>query len=882
MAEEPPTTAALDQGTTEVRPAAGSGGPPLEPAPAFVSRRIGPWRLLEQMGHGGMGTVYLAERADDEYRRQVALKVIRAGQDGTEVVARFRRERQILAALDHPNIAKLLDGGTTEDGRPYLVMERVDGRSILHYCLEQKLGVAARLRLFVQVCDAVQYAHRSLVVHRDLKPGNILVTPEGVPKLLDFGIAKLIHPEGGLDETPTATGAHVMTPEFASPEQARGDAITTSSDVYSLGVVLYVLLAGRLPYRLKSRQTFDVLRAVVEEDPERPSTVVTKDEGPAEKTTQTHPPGDERRVPEGSMARLSRRLRGDLDTIVLTALRKEPARRYASVEALSEDIRRHLEGLPIRARRPTLAYRSSKFVSRHRYSVSATVLLLVLLAGAAGSLVVQSRRAARERDKSDRLAAFMLDLFALSGPDRAKGNTITAREVLDRGAEKIKANLQAAPEVRASLLSSMARAYQQLGAYDRGLALAQESLALRQKALGQGAETAASFHEVGTLLWRKGQAGEAAAAYRQGLDLRRRLFGRESAEAVESLVGLENALYAKGDYAGAAELGREGVAIVRKHPEYGARPLGHALGGLGTDLSALGRTTEAEPLLREAIEALRRADGSDSPTIGPHLFNLANLLADRGDFEESAALFREGLELYRKTLGNEHPEVASNLNNLAVMLQNKGDLGGAEAAVRESIAIYRKALPDHPDLAPALDTLASVLNASGRPAEAEPLAREAVGSVQKAYGEDHPWAALEMVTLADALAGLSRRTEAEALYRRALAIQAKSLPPGHPDTAFGLVGLGRLLTAGGRAAEAPPFLEQAVDIRRKNLKAGDWGIAVAESAEGACLTALGRYEEAEKLLREAGTVLAKRGDETPDARTNHERLAALYKTWRRP
>ena len=419
MADDPPTTAALDQDTTEARPTSAGGGVPPEPALPFAGRRIGAWRLLEQMGHGGMGTVYLAERADDEYRKKVALKVIRVGQDSADVIARFKRERQILAALDHPNIAKLLDGGTTDDGRPYLVMELVLERTILHYCLERKLGVAARLRLFAQVCDAVQYAHRSLVVHRDLKPGNILVTEDGVPKLLDFGIAKLIHPDGGQDESHTATGAHVMTPEFASPEQARGGAITTSSDVYSLGVVLYVLLAERLPYRLRSRQTFDVLRAVVEEDPERPSTAVTKEESPENKATEARHPSREARFSEGSLARLSRRLRGDLDTIVLTALRKEPERRYASVEALCEDIRRHLEGLPIRARKPTLAYRTSKFVSRHLWSVAGTALFLALLAGAGASLVVQSRRAARERDTSDRLAAFMLDLFALSGPDQA-------------------------------------------------------------------------------------------------------------------------------------------------------------------------------------------------------------------------------------------------------------------------------------------------------------------------------------------------------------------------------------------------------------------------------------------------------------------------------
>ena len=745
-----------------------------------MNQRIGPWRLLEQMGHGGMGTVYLAERADDEYRKKVAIKVIRTGQDSADVVARFRRERQILAALDHPNIAKLLDGGTTEDGRPYLVMELVEGRSILHYCLEGKLGVAARLRLFAQVCDAVQYAHRRLVVHRDLKPGNILVTREGVPKLLDFGIAKLIHPDGGTGRDPHGDRGPRHDPGVREPRAGPG---RRHHDLERR-----VLAGGGA---LRAPRGTPALQAQVAPDLRGPARGGRR--GPGEAQHRGHEDRAPRREAHGDPAagRQSRACpkgrwpasAGDCAATSTPSSSPPCARSRIGATSPWKPWPR-TSGAISKASPSVLESPLSPIAPPSSSPGTVGALpsprpLLVLLAGAAVSLVVASRRAARERDTSDRLAAFMLDLFALSGPDRAKGNTITAREVLDRGAEKIEADLLAAPEVRASLLSSMARAYQQLGVYDRGLALAQESLAIRQKALGQSAETAASFQEVGTFLWRKGQAAEAEAAYRQAVEIRRRLFGPESAQVVESLVGLENSLYAKGDYAASAEVGREGVAIVRKHPEYGPRPLGHALGGLGTDLMALGRATEAEPLLREAIAALRRADGSDSPTIGPHLFNLANLVGDRGDFEESTALFREGLDLYRKTLGNEHPEVASNLNNLAVMLQNKGDLTGAEAAVRESLAIYRKALPpEHPDLAPALDTLAGILNALGRPSEAEPLAREAVGHVEKAYGENHPWAALEIITLADALTGLSRPAEAEPLYRRALAIQAKALPPG--------------------------------------------------------------------------------------------------------
>ncbi len=336
----------------------------VEAARPAVGIRVGPYEVLRELGRGGMGVVYLAARADEQFRKRVAIKVIKTGPDEEGVIRRFRRERQILASLDHPNVARLLDGGATGDGRPYFVMEYIEGHPLHEYCDRHRLSIVDRLKVFQQVCSAVAYAHRNLIVHRDLKPSNIIVTADGIPRLLDFGIAKLLNPELSA-ETPTVTGL-ALTPEYASPEQARGDVVTTASDVYSLGVLLYELLTGHRPYRLKTRLPMEVLKAVCEQEPERPSTIVRQ----AEDTTDGSravviTPEGVSRARDLTPDRLGRRLRGDLDNIVLMALRKEPLRRYASAEALSEDLRRYLEGLPVKARKGTSAYRAGKYVKRH-------------------------------------------------------------------------------------------------------------------------------------------------------------------------------------------------------------------------------------------------------------------------------------------------------------------------------------------------------------------------------------------------------------------------------------------------------------------------------------------------------------------------------------
>jgi serine/threonine protein kinase len=440
---------------------ADASGSPASPIGSLEGHRIGPYQVLEEIGHGGMGTVYRAVRADDQYRKQVAIKVVRGGLGDGFATVRFRAERQILANLDHANIARLLDGGATEDGRPYVVMEYIQGRPIDEYADAHKLSVRARLKLFRTVCAAVAYAHQRLVIHRDIKPGNILVTEEGDPKLLDFGIAKILDEEQHADGSePTVTMVRLMTPDYASPEQVRGAPVTTATDVYSLGVALYGLLTGRRPYRVTGKTPHDIVQAVLETEPEKPSTAVGRlEEKSAEAVSG---------VREGSPEKLRRRLRGDLDNIVLKALRKEPERRYASVEQFSEDIRRHLDGLPVSARPDTLAYRSSKFVRRHRVAVIAAVLgFLALLAGMAATLReayvarIERQRAEQRFNDVRRLANSLLfevydSIENLPGATPARKVLVErALQYLDKLANEAKGDL--------SLQRELAAAYERVG-----------------------------------------------------------------------------------------------------------------------------------------------------------------------------------------------------------------------------------------------------------------------------------------------------------------------------------------------------------------------------------------------------------------------------------
>ncbi|HWN41235.1 MAG TPA: serine/threonine-protein kinase [Thermoanaerobaculia bacterium] len=717
-----------------------------EPAGPVEGERLGAYRVLREIGHGGMGSVYLAVRADDAYEKRVAVKVMGLG-TAEEIVRRFRAERQILANLDHPNIAKLLDGGATETGRPYLVMEYVEGQQIDEHA--RKLSLEDRLELFCIVCAAVHFAHQNLVVHRDLKAANILVTPDGTPKLLDFGIAKLLDPERhepGLTEL----GIRPMTLESASPEQVGRGAITTASDVYSLGVLLYRLLTDHSPYgEIKEREALE--RAILGTDPLRPSDVA----------------GDRENA---------RRLAGDLDTIVLRALDKNPGRRYASAEQLAADVRRHLDGLPVLARPDTLGYRAGKFVRRHRLGVSAAAAILLMVLGFSFAMTVlyqqameERKRAELERERSEKVSGFLQDLFANPDPERSRGETITAREVLDRGAEEIVQDLEDQPELQAELMDTMGRAYRSLGLYTPARDLLERSLAIRRAHLDRDdPKIAESLHALAFLLGKTGNNAAAEPLVREAVDIQLQAFGGEHAETLIGLNNLASLLEARGELETAETLYRRILDSKRRVHGTEHEDVARGVNNLGKLLHAKGDLDAAEPLYREAL-ALRRKiyGGTPHPEVASSLNNLAALREDRGDAEGAEALYREALDIRRKLHPGPHMDLARSCNNLAMFLQERGDLAASESLFREVVAVAN-AIPEvrrHPERAIYLRNFAALLLETGRPAVAEPLVREALSIFQDAEPASPVRIADAESVLGGCLAAQGRMAEAEPLLR---------------------------------------------------------------------------------------------------------------------
>jgi serine/threonine-protein kinase len=693
----------------------------------LIDSQIGPYRVLRRIGAGGMSTVYLAERVEHDFRIEVALKVIKRGLDTEELLRRFVTERRLLAGLSHPNIARLIDGGATPDARPYLAMEHVDGTPIDRYCAEHGLAVEERLALFRTVCGAVAYAHRALVVHRDLKPSNILVTRDGVPKLLDFGIAKVLDAASERDDggsggaaraAATVTTWRMMTPRYASPEQIRGDATTTATDVYSLGVILYELLALAPPFPIDASLT-DVERMVRDVEPPRPSTRVRQALGARRSLTSTHAEGEPRPAETSDPARLARRLAGDLDMIVLAAMRKEPERRYGSVEQLSEDIRRHVERLPVMARPDTLRYRTAKFVRRNPAPVAAAAIVVTLLAAFAAAMSIQLGTTRRERDRANREAEtarttveFLEGLFRVSDPSEARGRTVTAREMLERGAQRIDTELAAEPLVQARLLRSIGGVYANLGLYEEARPNMERAVEIHRATPGaEPLELAASLDRLANLLRRTGDTAGALALAEEALALRERTLGADDLNVASSL---------------------NNVALLR---------------------TRTGDLAGARALLERAIANRERAQGRAHADLVAPLFSLANIHFDRGDYEAARSLFERSLRIAETSLGPDHPNVASALGNLSQIASELGRHAEAESLLHRALAIRTKVFgPQHDLVGVDLSTLALIRLRAGNAAGAVEPAQRSVAILEAALGTDHRHVASARATLDQVLA----------------------------------------------------------------------------------------------------------------------------------
>ncbi len=803
---------------------------------AATGERIGPYRLVERIGSGGMSVVYRAERADGHFDQQVALKLLPRHFETEGRIARFRAERQILADLDHPTIARLLDGGVTETGRPYLAMEYVDGQPLTTYCAERSLPIDDRLRLLRTVCAAVQHAHRRLVVHRDLKPSNILVTPAGEVKLLDFGIAKLLD-EGTAPVTVphTRTGEHLMTPEYAAPEQIHGEAITTATDVYQLGVLAYELLAGRRPFAVESRHLTEIERAILEQTPASLPAAARQ----------------EKRDPP-----TLRRLRGDLDVIVRKAMRKERERRYPSVEALADDLERHLDGRPVTAQPATVGYRMRKFVRRHQWGVSVAAAFLAVLIGALALVMEQRDAARREAEKAQQVSQFLLHLFEASDPDTAQGEAITAATLLEQGRRRVEA-LHDQPAVQAQMMSVMGQVYLSLGRYKQADTLLRRAAEHHRVAYGPlDARTLETENDLANVWYRQGTYAEADSLLRDVLARSRR--AQLDAQTSITLNDLGNVAHNQSNFEEAEAYHREALALRRAlyPPEH--EGIAASLNNIGRALHSQGRRDAAESFYRDALALNHELYGPRHSETTITQRNLGQLLVELERFAEADSLLRAVLAADRHRLDSDHPRIAEDLNEIATLAARREEYDAAARAFRKALAVQRTRLgPRHPRIALSLNNLAYVLERQDQPDSARTLKREALAMARETLGNDHVNTAMYAQNLAVALHRAGQLQAAESLYREALQTLRRKLPADHRFIARSLVELGKLLNDTGRAEAACPLLEESLAIRAKVQPADPAFIARAQVERGICLTAQGQYEAAEPLLAQGYNTLQK-------------------------
>jgi eukaryotic-like serine/threonine-protein kinase len=812
--------------------------------------RVGPYRVIHELGRGGMGIVYRAERADGEFDQVVALKLVRRGFDGDDATVRFRRERQILAQLDHPSIARLLDGGLHTDGRPYFAMELVEGEPITTYCDRRGLSIGARVQLFCRACDAVQYAHGKLIVHRDLKPANIFVTATGDLKLLDFGIAKLLTDDDTAAATVrTRTGVRRLTPAYAAPEQARGESVSTATDVYTLGVILFELLTARRPSGCASRRFEPASR---EADPPRPSDVVIR---------RNHDDGasiDEIAHARGVTPRtLASRLAGDLDAIALKALRPEPQRRYVGAGALAEDLDRFLQGLPVAARPDGRRYRASKFVRRHRVGLAVVMSLVLSLVGGLGATAWQARAKTLEAQKAEAVKAFLIGIFQGADPVQAAAQDITLRQVLDQGAERVQRDLAGQPAVQGELLTVLAGIYAELGGTERATALNDQALDIHERLHGTNSGlVGTNLRQKASLAVARGDVDTAERFAREALERHRRAYGSLHQEVAEDLDVLLIAARQRGRLDAALSAAEESLSIRRAIYGNEHRLTADSLNNLAVVRREQGRYDEAAALYSETIELRRRLLGDEHPHVALTIHNFSALQLFRGELQQAAASSEEALERFRGLYGEDHQLTLSARNNGANVNRVLGRFDAAEAELRSVLDSWARTQgPDHPSALITLAGLARVYRDRGDPARAEQILRDVDDRWRRRMGAAHPMGAAIRRQLGGALADRGQYDEAGQLLREVLGRMQATHGTSHPEVAETLHELGQLARRRGDLGEAESYLGEALAMRRKLL--GEHHVLTAETlaALGAARIAGNDPSSARQLLEEAVVIL---------------------------
>jgi serine/threonine protein kinase/tetratricopeptide (TPR) repeat protein len=836
---------------------------------------VGPYRILRKLGEGGMGTVYEAQQENP--RRVVALKMVRPGLMSSTLMARFRHEAQALGRLRHPGIAQIYEAGThqTSHGRqPFFVMELVHGQTLGEYAQQKQLDDRQRLDLMARICDAVQHAHERGVIHRDLKPDNILIDDNGgqmQPKILDFGVARIVDPDAQHTTLHTHVGQIVGTVAYMSPEQASAHPteLDTRSDVYALGVICYQLLSGRLPYKLNQASVAESVRAIVQDDPTPLSTVV-------------------------------RSLRGDVTTIVGKALEKDKSRRYPSAAEMAADIRRHLKDEPIAAHPPSTIYQLRKFARRNKGLVAGVVLAFGALVLGFIVTYTQMRAAQRsavaargEADKAKAVNEFLNDMLgsanpaARSGAQRSRGQSLTVLEVLNEASNKLNNDgaLKDQPQIEAAVRTTLGDTYSVLGEYANAEPHLRRALAVDQQTHGpDSAEVAEDLSRLGILLHHAGRLDEAEPLYQRCLEIRRRIFGADSREVAAALFCLGGAARDRANFKEAESLLSRAMDITRKHlgednREYAMYSLYFA--GI---LEKEGRLGEAEVIQRRVLELRRRLLGEDHPDVAQSLQTLGVILFRQSRLAESEACYRECLAIRVKLFGEDHPDVGEILNNLAAVLQEQNKLDEVDQLLSRVLAIETKVYgPDSSEVVQRRNNVAMAMAARGKFAEAEAMLREVLAGERRTLGLEHPEVATTLQNIGGMLREQQKFAEAESMFREALAIRVKVFGEDNADVALTQYNLATALRDQRRYPEAESLFRSSLDTYIRRLGPEHPHTAMAHAGVGGTLCDMGRYAEAEPELLAARAALRKSwGDADKRTIAITRRLITTYERWGKP
>jgi tetratricopeptide (TPR) repeat protein len=851
---------------------------------ALIGQRVGPYCLESRIGQGGMGTVYRANRVDGEFQQTVAIKMLRFGPTDSAELRLFYRERQILAALEHPLIARLLDGGSwippgATERQPYIVMEYVEGLPLTEYCDRQGLNVQQRIALFQQVCDAFSYAHRALVIHRDVKPGNILVASDGTPKLLDFGIATLVDTKTGANGTLTAALWRAMTPDYASPEQVRGEPISTASDVYSLGVVLYELLTGQRPH--VSSDPLAIARAVCERQVVPPSVISSGE------------------------------LQGDLDVIVMKAMQIEPARRYGSVEQLSQDLGRYLAGYPILARPDAWTYRTTKFIRRNKVGVAAAATVMLALVGGIAVSSWQAIRAARaeraalierdramaEKQRADNESAtakavtefLQNDLLAQAGPSTQSGRKpdpdMRVRTALERAAATVGSKFAGQPVLEAKIRHTIGRTYQDLGLFPEAEQAYERAIELRRRLLGaENPTTLSTMQDLGELYWLEGNYQKSAEFLAPLLEIQRRVVGSQHPDTLQTMNDLATAYDEQGKYAEAERLYEDLVESRRRILGEDDRETLNAMNNLAVVYDDQGKRQKAEALYRKVLELQKRVLGEEHPYTLTTMNNLGQLYDEIGEYGRAEGLLTELTTIQRRVFGEGHPELLISMSNLGVLYTNEGKYAQAESVLSEVMKLRRLKLGDsNPRTLAVANSLGALRVFEGKYAEAETLLTRTLALRRQVLGEEHPSTLVTMRRLADLYLRLNRFASADALLTQVLAVRQRVLGANHTDTASVRASLGEVALLQKNYARAEPLLRAAWQAYQ-TANDQTWRGYDAESLLGASLVGQKRYAESERLILDGYQDLLRRQSTIPAPyrpaiERAEEWIVRLYRDW---